>query len=440
MARWMGWAAAALAAAAPLPAAADTDLGSGQDWAVHGQATAIWQGHPAFASPYSGPNSLNPSANGRETFDATLYAGVRPWAGGEIWVDPEVDQGFGLSNTLGVAGFPSAEAYKVGQAPPYARLQRLFLRQTIDLGVERLKVDPDLNQLGGWRASDRLVLTFGKFAVTDVFDASVLAHDPRQDFLNWSLIDAGSFDYAANAWGYTVGAAAEWYQGPWTLRAGGFALSKVPNSAQIDWSLDQVQLVGEIERRYRLSGHAGSLKLTGFVSHGRMGRFEDAIAVTGSSGRPPDVALVRRPADRAGLSFILEQDLGGDLGLFARGGVADGSEESYEFTDIDRTLSLGLSLAGRGWGRGEDRVGLAGVVNEISRAHQAYLAAGGLGILVGDGQLPHPGSERIVETYYSLAARRRLRISVDYQFIENPAYNRDRGPVSVVGVRLHGQF
>ncbi len=237
-----------------------------------------------------------------------------------------------------------------------------------------------------------------------------------------------------------MGAAAEWYQGPWTLRAGGFALSKVPNSAQIDWSLDQVQLVGEIERRYRLSGHAGSLKLTGFVSHGRMGRFEDAIAVTGSSGRPPDVALVRRPADRAGLSFILEQDLGGDLGLFARGGVADGSEESYEFTDIDRTLSLGLSLAGRGWGRGEDRVGLAGVVNEISRAHQAYLAAGGLGILVGDGQLPHPGSERIVETYYSLAARRRLRISVDYQFIENPAYNRDRGPVSVVGVRLHGQF
>ena len=437
---WRRWALAVAVAAARLPTVAHAGSDAGQDWALHAQATATWQGHPGFASPFSGANSLNASANGRETFDATLYVGVRPWSGAEIWADPEVDQGFGLSNTLGVAGFPSGEAYKVGQATPYARLQRLFLRQTIDLGGGPQEADADLNQLAGRRTSDRLVLTLGKFAVTDVFDTSTLAHDPRQDFLNWSLIDAGSFDYAANAWGYTVGAAAEWYHGRWTLRAGGFALSKLPNSAEIDWSLDQFQLIGELERRYRLAGREGRLKFTGFLSHGRMGRFDDALALARSDGGPADVALVRRPADRAGLSFVLEQNLAPDVEMFARGGLADGSKESYEFTDIDRTLSGGVSFAGRSWGRDRDRIGLAAVVNQISRTHQAYLAAGGLGILVGDGQLPHPGPERILETYYSLAARGPLSISLDYQFVQNPAYDRDRGPVSVVGVRLHGQF
>ena len=444
MERWISRAAGfGVLAAIPLAAAGAEPAPEGdaaQDWAIHGQATLTWQGHPAFQSPYSGANSLNPSANGRETFDATLYAGVRPWAGGEIWIDPEIDQGFGLSNTLGAAGFPSGEAYKIGQAAPYARLQRLFLRQTFGGGGGGEKVDPDLNQLGGSRSSDRLVLTIGKFGVPDVFDANSLAHDPRQDFLNWSLIDAGSFDYAANAWGYTVGAAAEWYRGPWTLRAGAFALSKVPNSTEIDWSLHQFQLVGEVERRYRISGREGALKLTGFLSRGRMGRFEDAVALAQASGQPADVGLVRRYGSRTGLSFDLEQSLTSDLGVFVRGGVAGGSVEPYEFSDIDRTLSGGLSLAGSAWGRKDDRVAIAVVINQISEAHQAYLAAGGLGILVGDGQLPHPGAEHILESYYSFAARGPVRISLDYQFIDNPAYNRDRGPVSVLGVRLHGQF
>ena len=444
MKQWIAGAAAfCLLAAAPMAAAAaepDPQIQAAQDWAVHGQATLTWQAHPAFRSPYSGPNSMNPSANGRETFDATLYAGGRPWSGGEVWVDPEIDQGFGLSNTLGAAGFPSGEAYKIGQAAPYLRLQRLFLRQTLDLGGQRERVGPDLNQLGGSRSSDRLVFTLGKFGVPDIFDANSLAHDPRQDFLNWSLIDAGSFDYAANAWGYSLGAAAEWYQGPWTLRAGAFALSKVPNSTEIDWSLHQFQLVGEVERRYRMAGRDGALKLTGFLSRGRMGRFDDAVSLAHATGDPADVGLVRRYGSRTGLSFDLEQALTSDLGLFARGGVAGGSVEPYEFSDIDRTLSGGLSLGGSAWGRKDDRVALAAVVNQISKAHQAYLAAGGLGILVGDGQLAHPGAERILEGYYSFAVRGPLRISLDYQFIDNPAYNRDRGPVSVFGVRLHAQL
>ena len=433
-----------LALLTPAAALAD-DSGSGWAdanglWALHAQATLVWQGHPAFTSPYSGPNSLNASANGRETFDATLYAGLHPWTGGEIWIDPEIDQGFGLSDTLGAAGFPSGEAYKVGKAAPYAKLQRLLLRQTIELGGEGSKVDADLNQFAGRQSADRLVLTIGKMSVVDIFDTNSLAHDPRQDFMNWSLIDAGSFDYASNAWGYTVGAAAEWYRGPWTLRAGAFDLSAAPNSTELDWSFHQFQLVGEIERRYRLGGRDGDLKLTGFLSRGRMGLFSDAVALAEATGGPANLDPVRRYRSRTGASFNLEQGLTSDLGAFVRGGLASGSVEPFDFADIDRTLSGGLSLAGASWGRKDDRVAVAGVVNQISKVHQAYLADGGVGILVGDGQLPHPGPEQILETYYSFAATPVVHVSLDYQFIDHPAYNRDRGPVSVFGLRLHGQF
>ncbi len=425
-------------------ARADDGAGEGDAapgrWALHIQSTLLEQAHPAFASAYAGPNSLNPSANGRETWDVTLYGGFQPWRGGEIWADPELDQGFGLSNTLGVAGFPSGEAYKVGRSAPYWKLQRLFLRQTLGFSAASGKRGDDLNQFAGPQTDDRLALTIGKFSVADVFDTNGLAHDPRQDFMNWSLIDAGTFDYASNAWGYTVGAAAEWYQGRWTLRAGVFDLSAAPNSTDLDRHFGQLQFVGEAERRYSLAGRDGTLKLTGFLSRGRMGRFADALALALSTGQAADAALVRRYRSRAGLSLNLEQRLTDDLGVFARFGLADGSVEPYDFADIDRTVSAGLSLAGAAWGRKDDTVGAAGVVNSISKVHQAYLAAGGIGILVGDGQLPHPGPEGILETYYSLGLARGVRFSLDYQFVDHPAYNRDRGPVSVFGARLHGQF
>jgi high affinity Mn2+ porin len=409
-----------------------------QHWAVHGQTTVVEQGNLSFRSPYRGTNSLDPAARGRETFDATLYAGLRPWAGAEIWVNQEVDQGFGLSGTLGAAGFPSGEAYKVGKSQAYMRLQRAFIRQTINLGGARENVDPDLNQLGGTRTADRLVFTVGKFGVGDVFDANKYAHDPRGDFLNWSLIDTGSFDYAADAWGYSVGAAAEWYQGRWTARAGVFDLSVVPNSTTLDGRLSQFQLIGELEERHKFHGRDGKIAITAFLSRGRMAKFADALAAAG--GGAPDVASVRRYASRTGIGVNLEQQLTDHLGLFVRAGVADGSYEPYEFADIDRTLAVGLSLSGDRWGRKDDTVGVAGVANAISKIHQQYLAAGGLGILVGDGQLPHYGAERIVEAYYSAAVMKDVKVSLDGQVLDNLAYNRDRGPATVLAVRVHAQF
>lgn len=436
----------ALAAA---PAEAQTfdqggsDQGQGaqpQAWAVHGQATFVLQGHPAFRSAYRGPQSLDSAARANETADVTLYAGVRSWAGAELWIDPEIDQGFGLSNTLGIAGFPSGEAYKVGKREPYLKLPRLFLRQTIDLGGAREAADADLNVLGGSHAADRLVLTVGKFGVNDVFDQNQYAHDPRQDFMNWTLIDTGTFDYAADAWGFTYGAAAEWYQGPWALRAGWFDLSEVPNSTTPDPRFQQYQWVAEGERRWDLGGRAGKIAITGFVSHGRMARFSDALALAAATGQTPDAALVRRMQDRAGVSLNLEQAVTADLGAFVRAGTADGRYESFEYTDVDRTFAFGLSQAGKPWGRDGDRLGAAVVVNEASSQRQAYLAAGGLGILVGDGRLPHPGAETTLETYYNLEVVKGLHATFDYQFTDNPAYNRDRGPVSVLAVRLHAQY
>jgi len=407
-----------------------------QTYAVHGQATLTVQNVGGFASPYSGTNSLAPHDT-QETVDATLYLGVRPWQGAELWVNPEIDQGFGLSNTLGVAGFPSAEAYKVGKNNPYFKLQRAFLRQTIALGGKAQVLDATANQLRLTTTANRLVITAGKIGVGDVFDTNKYAHDPRGDFLNWSLVDTGSFDYAANAWGYTYGAAAEWYQGDWTGRAGLFTLSKIPNGEALGTNLRQNQIALEIEHRHTLFGQPGAIRLTGFRNHGLFSTYADALALARASGDVPDVNLTRRMRNRDGIALNIEQDLTANLGAFLRAGTTDGSIETYDFTDIDRTIALGAALKGKGWGRAQDTLAIAAVRNGISQVFKTYLAAGGIGVLVGDGALPHPGDEQIIEAYYAFRPLGWASMTVDYQHIANPGYNRDRGPANVVALRLH---
>jgi high affinity Mn2+ porin len=408
------------------------------NFSLHAQTTLLAQNAPRFRSPYVGTNSLYPN-QGRETWDATFYAGLRLWEGAELWINPEIDQGFGLSGTLGVAGFVSGEAYKVGFSVPYARVPRMFVRQTIDLGGESQKVEAGINQFAGSQTADRLVITVGKFGATDIFDTNRYTHDPRSDFFNWALVDTGTWDYAADAWGYTYGAAVEWYKGNWALRGGVFDLSVTPNNTDLDPRFNQFQWIAEIEHRHELWGQPGKIAVTGFLSRGRMGRLAAATALAQVTGDPADIAAVRRYDSRAGVSLNLEQQIAADLGVFARAGWADGRFETYEFTDIDRTLAAGLALKGTRWGRPDDTVGVAGVVNGISDERRAFLNAGGLGILVGDGQLPNYGAEKILEMYYSLPFFS-WRATFDYQFIVNPAYNRDRGPVSVIGTRLRAAF
>jgi high affinity Mn2+ porin len=428
------------AALAMTCAPAFADDAAPEQWSLHGQFTNVWQYHPAFHSAFQGPNSLDPGSRGNETIDLTLFAGVRVWDGVELYLDPEVDQGFGLSNTLGVAGFPSGEAYKVGKSSPYVRLQRLFGRFSFDLGGETQTLEPGANQLGGTRTADNLVVTVGKFSVTDIFDTNIYAHDPKSDFLNWSLIDSGAFDYAADAWGYSYGVAGEWTQDWWTLRAGLFDLSRVPNSTELTRGFGQYEVDLEGEVRPDLLGRPGAIKLLAFVNRGRMGAYGDALALAAATDTVPNTALVRRPDSRAGFVLNLQQQIQDDLGVFARFSLNDGSKEAVEFTEINRSLALGAALKGTGWGRPDDVVGLAVVDNALSRPARAYFAAGGLGILIGDGGLTHYGDEAILEAYYDAAITGWLGVGADYQYIANPAYNRDRGPVSVLGGRIHAFY
>jgi high affinity Mn2+ porin len=436
------------ASAAPMvtkaPATPDLDYVN-----FHGQTTFTWQGYPAMRSAFQGTNSLPAGGEGRETFDATLTIGVRLWRGAEFWTDPEIDQGHGLADTHGVAGFPSAEAYKQGSDYPYARVQRYFVRQTIDLGGDSQKAEADYHQFAGSQTENRLVLTVGKFGVVDMFDTNKYANNPKADFLNWTVINAGTFDYAADAWGYTYGAAAEWYQGIFTLRGGFFDLSATPTGAALNasgYGLDptfkQFELVGEIEERHQLWGQPGKLKITGFVNRGNAGSFAAGIDLAQTTGIDPSVALalVRVYQSRPGVSVNLEQQVTETIGVFARAGWADGNVEPWEFTDVDRTVQAGVSVDGKQWSRPDDTVGIAGVINGITPIHQAYFNIGGLGILIGDGALPNYGLEQIIEAYYSYALTASTRLSFDYQFIANPGYNADRGPANVFAGRFHAQF
>ena len=410
------------------------------DWfAAHGETTFIEQYVPPFHAPYRGANSLIGN-QGRESWDESLSLGFKLWQGAEFWVNPEVDQGFGLSNTDGVAGFVNGAAGKVGASVPYPRIQRYFVRQTIDLGGKSQKVDAAANQFAGSQADDRLVITVGKFAVTDVFDKNKYANDPRNDFMNWALIDTGTFDYAADAWGYSYGTSVEWYQGDWTLRGGLFDLSIVPNSAELDPGFDEFQWIGEVERRYEPMGPSGQDCDHWIFEPWPHGHLHGCNHAGADDWRHPPT---REPCANIGavpgIGLNIEQEIDSDLGVFMRAGWADGNVEPYEYADIDHTVAAGLQLRGTRWARPNDTFGLAGVVDEISGVHHAYLDAGGLGILVGDGMLPHPGPNRSWRPITQLPVYG-LTGTLDYQFIVNPAYNRDRGPVSVVGTRLHYQF
>jgi high affinity Mn2+ porin len=430
----------------PMAFASSRFVGAGDIFAVHGQATVVDQAYPSFRSPYQGTNSLSGGGQSRETVDLTLSTGVKLWRGAEFWANPEIDQGFGFDNSHGVAGFLSAEAYKIGQSTPYARLQRAFLRQIINLGGDTENVDDDFTQFKGTRSTDRLVLTVGRFGANDIFDTNRYANNAKSDFLNWSLVNAGTFDYAADGWGYTYGAAGEWYTGPWTLRAGVFDLSASPGGGGstlggvLDPTFQQFALLGEIERRYDLWGQPGKIKVTGFLNRGNAGNFNDAIALAATTGTPANIVAVRSYTSRPGVSLNIEQQVAENLGVFFRAGWADGNIEPWDFTDIDRTVSGGVSISGKSWGRPDDTIGIAGVLNGISSAHVAFLNAGGLGIVVGDGQLTNYGIEKIFEAYYSIALNASTKLTFDYQFVANPGYNADRGPANVFAARAHWQF
>ncbi len=435
--------------AAPAPSPAPSATPRPERFSVHAQATVTQQYHGAFPAAYSGPQSLDPNPDTAKTADGTLYLGARLWTGGEGYIDPEIDQGFGLGNpappgqpyngTFGAAGFVSGEAYKVGRASSYGRIQRIFLRQIVELGGEKQTVDPDQNQLGGSVDAKHLTLTAGKFAVVDVFDTNPYAHDPKNDFLNWSIIDLGAFDYAADSWGYTYGASAELVEPHAALRAGLFQISFMPNGIEIEHQpLRQSSAVVEYERDTSFfGGHPGAIKALVYEDDAYLGSYADALALAQATGTLPNTANVRGNKHvKPGGGLNVAQEIATDVGVFARLSEMSGAYEADDFTEIDRSLSGGIAINGGLYHRPNDAFGLAGAANALSAPAQAYFAAGGIGVLVGDGGQQY-GGEHIVETYYKAGFSEHAGITFDYQRIFNPAYNVVRGPVSVFGARYH---
>jgi high affinity Mn2+ porin len=410
------------------------------NWNIHGQTTFIQQGYPGFRSPYEGAKSLPGVGLGRETWTVTAFLGARLWEGGEFYFNPELAQGFGIGGTLGLAGFSNGEAQKGGAAFPKIRAQRYFLRQTFGLGGEQEDVEDGPNQLPGKRDVDRITLTVGRFAVGDIFDANTYAHDPRADFMNWALWASAAYDFPADLPGFTRGAVVELNRKNWTLRGGLFEVPEEPNSDVLTFKTGGA--VVEFEQRYNVLDQPGRLRLGAFANRGQTGNYRQALAIE-SADPTLDIndvmQAIRRQRPKYGFYMNAEQAINKDLGVFARASWNDGQNEILSFTDIDRSLSGGVSIKGSSWGRPTDTVGLGVAINGLSNAHRDFLAAGGLGLLIGDGALNYR-PEQILETYYAYNIAKGATLTFDYQFINNPAYNADRGPVNIFSGRFHAEF
>jgi high affinity Mn2+ porin len=411
-----------------------------EQYSAHGMVTWVPQGYPSFPAAYTGPHSLPPHAHVEAVLMADAFLGLGLWNGAALYFNPEIDQGFAVGNTFGVAGFPNAYGFKIGKTEPYERNQRFFVRQFIGLGGETEKIDAGPYQLAGAVDSNHLTFTIGKYSIVDIFDDNKYAHDPTSTFLNWTIIDMAGFDYAADSWGYTYGATAEWKQDWWTARAGVFQLSRLPSSADIEPVLfRQFQPVVEFEERHTIQDQPGKLKFLFYASDGFMGSYNQAVAEAEALGITPDISSVRARRIKVGGGLNLEQQITPSIGLFARLCMLNDQYESFDFTEVERSASGGVVISGDLWGRDKDQIGIGGVLNAISHAHANYLAAGGLGFLLGDGALSYDG-ERILETYYKYTIADGIHISLDYQFVDNPGYNLARGPVSLFALRLHAEF
>jgi hypothetical protein len=431
---------------APLVRADDTQNAvPEEDWNAKFQSTYIWQHQAGFHSPYSGANSLTASPDKTYTFSFTAAFGKRLWDGAGLYFDPEVVQGVPLSNRLiGMGGFYNGEITRAAGPNLVAYRARLFVRQIWGLGGGQEAVESEMNQLAGMVDRNRIVLTAGFFAVLDIFDNNKYAHDPRTQFMNWCNMTSCAFDYAADARGYSWGVALEDYQGDWVFRFGQFMEPKDPNMLALDWQFFKHYGQNfEIEHAHELMGQPGKVRLLAFRNAVRTGSFADALAspnfTADNAAGIPATGTVRKEAVKYGFGYNIEQAFTPEIGLFSRAVWQDGHYETFAFTEAHRSFELGVSLGGNLWRRERDTMGVSYMRNALSGIYRQYLAAGGLGYFIGDGKLNY-GDEQIVEAYYSLGVAKNASLTADFQHLRNPAYNADRGPVSIAGVRLHVEF
>lgn len=348
---------------------------STQSWNVYFQATSIGQRHGSFPSLYEGENSLPAHSENRVSVTATAFLAYRVNSWTELVVNPEIAGGKGFGQVSGIAGFPNGEIPRVAEATPKLYLARAYLRNTWALSPATELVEAGPNQLAGKQPVCRFTMITGKFAITDYFDNNAYSHDPRRQFMNWSLMSNGAWDYPADTRGYTIGTMQELAMRSWSLRTATVLEPTEANGPTFDTRIAQNRGIAlEWEQRYRTMGHAGILRVRGFQNRERAGTFRDAILANGTT----DLAATRRPGTKKyGFGLNLEQKITHDIGAFARYGWSDGKTEAWAFTQIDRSISGGVSIQGSLWRRTGDNIGVAAVTNYLAGDDRRFLAAGG---------------------------------------------------------------
>ncbi len=408
-----------------------------QNWLVHFQNTDIVQGQPGFRSPYSGQNSLTSDDNLRQTISIDLFLGAHLWPGGELYFNPEYYQGYGFDNSHGLAGFTNPDAFKLGHTEGDVWIPHLFYRQTFGLGGEQEQLSSGGTQLAEKEDISRVTLTVGRFQVTDQFDTNAYANNGNVQFMNWTLFNAGAFDYASDALGSTGGVTVELNQKDWALRWGGFMVDSAQNGVGYDGDILKAwQDDLEFDRRITINKHPGTIRLLGWLTEANSGAY--GVTLNNYPGTL-DPTLSRKFRFEYGFVLNIDQEITSDLGVFFRASYRDGHTQAWSFTDIDRGISTGFQLMGNPWGRANDVLGLGTFVNGLSNDSKGFFQAGGNGLLIGDGNLNY-SPETGLETYYNWQVIKHVQLSLDYQFIANPAYNSDRGPVNVFSARVHAEF
>ncbi len=405
----------------------------------HYQLTTVSQHKFAMSAPYTGANSLTTNAETESTVTSTIFWGTKLWKDAALYINPEISGGSGVSSARGIADFTNGEAFRVGSAAPKIYAARAFFQQTINLGGGEEYIGEGANDVYKTRTKKYLDIILGKFSIADYFDQNSYSHDPRSQFSNWGLMSNGAWDYPANVRGYTWGAVIEFGNDSWKLRAASTLVPKEANGNDMDTRYNKANSnVFEFEKRYALAKQTGKIRLLSYYTLARMGNYNQSI-----SERPvnPDIVSTRQYGrTKYGFGINIEQQLAKGIGLFARASWNDGKNETWAFTEIDRSASAGLSLDGSLWKRMNDVIGIGTVISGLSKQHQNYLSAGGYGFIIGDGQLNY-SAEWVTEIYYKAnILSETFFVTPNYQFALHPAYNKDRGPANLIGLRAHIEF
>lgn len=410
-----------------------------ENFSFHGQTTIIYQYKPGFSAPYSGQNSLSTEEEQSNSVTSTLFAGARLWKGASVYINPEMAGGSGLSKVLGLGDAPNGETFRVGSTSPKIYLARLYFTQLFSLNGNTIAQESDQNQLAGTIPEKYIGITVGKVCLADFFDQNTYSHDPRTQFMNWGLMSNGAWDYPANTRGYIPSAILQYVTPVNEWRLAFSLLPEVANGLPVNWSMGKANSVTlEYARHYTMFGKPGTIRVLGFVTNGKMGNYREAIALNPSA---PVIEDVQQYGNKKyGFGLNAEQEITDDMGAFFRASWNDGYTQTWAFTEIDESISLGVSEKGTLWNRKQDTAGLAVVASGISDPHKDYLASGGYGFMLGDGKLNY-AIESATEFYYAAQLNNNLYLTGGYEFVMNPGYNKDRnGLVNIFSLRLHAEL